>query len=158
MLNLEKPANEIWDTVDGHISHWLGDRQLLISSYCDISGVKAYSKSSAPSYQKLQAFCELLVDYVSKGHFSIYQELQMEAQTFSIDQSLLEQTYPKIEITTEIALEFNDKYDVDPEQLVQVISTLTRDLSKLGEAIALRFELEDQMIDSLHNQNREKVA
>ena len=158
MLNLEKPANEIWDTVDGHINHWLEDRQLLISSYCDISGVKAYSKSSAPSYQKLQAFCELLVDYVSKGHFSIYQELQMEAQTFSIDQSLLEKTYPKIEITTEIALEFNDKYDVDAEQLIQVISTLTRDLSKLGEAIALRFDLEDQMIDSLHNQNREKVA
>jgi len=158
MLNMEKPANEIWETVDSHIVRWLEERQALISSYCDLSGVKAYSKSSSPSYRKLQAFCEQLVDYVSKGHFEIYQELQLEAQAFSLDQSQLQHIYHKIEITTEIALEFNDKYDAEPEQLVQVISSLTRDLSKLGEAIALRFELEDQLIDLSHKQNTEKVA
>ena len=158
MLDLEKSANEIWGTVDGHINHWLEDRQALISSYYTLSGIRAYSKSSKPSYNKLQAFCELLVDYVSKGHFSIYQDLQLEAQTFSIDQSSLKQTYPKIEITTEIALEFNDKYDVEPEQLAQVISNLTCDLSKLGEAIALRFELEDKLISIIHNRNKQKVA
>ena len=155
---MENPANEIWKTVDNHITSWLGDRQALISSYCDLSGVKAYSKSSTPSYKNLQAFCEQLVDYVSKGHFEIYQELQLEAQTFSLDQSQFQHIYPKIEITTEIALEFNDKYDAEPEQLVQVIPSLTRDLSKLGEAIALRFELEDQLISLLHLQNSKAVA
>ncbi|MBL4606471.1 MAG: sigma D regulator [Pseudomonadales bacterium] len=158
MLNLEKSANEIWETVDCHISHWLGERQTLISSYCDLSGVRAYTKSSAPSYRKLQAFCEQLVDYVSKGHFAIYQELQLEAQAFHLDQSQIQKIYPKIEITTEVALEFNDKYDVEPEQLVQVIATLTQDLSKLGVAIALRLELEDQLIDLLHKRNSKEVA
>lgn len=158
MLNIEKPANEIWDTVETHLNCWLAERQTLINTYYEISGLKTYEKQSAPNQYKLQQFCEQLVDYVSRGHFGIYEELNLEAKVFSIQAGNLNRTYQQIEETTEVALEFNDKYDLDiiPQDCIK--QDLRNDLSKIGEAMALRFDLEDHLINLLHRKNKEIAA
>lgn len=158
MLNIEKPANEIWDTVEIHINRWLSERQALISTYYELSGINTSGKNSFLNQSKLQQFCEQLVDYVSRGHFGIYEELALEAKVFSIQAGNLTQTYQQIEETTEVALQFNDKYDLDiiPKDLIK--QDLRNDLSKIGEAMALRFDLEDHLINLLHRKNKEIAA
>lgn len=158
MLNVEKPANEIWETVESHINRWLEERQALITIYCELSGIKAYGKSSFLNQRKLQIFCEQLVDYVSKGHFEIYEELALEAKAFSNNALDIEKIYSKIETTTEVALDFNDKYDLDNIHPDIITASLPSDLSKIGEAIALRFDLEDHLINTLHRNNKNIAA
>lgn len=158
MLNIDKPANEIWVTVETHINSWLAERQALISTYYDLSGISTFGKNNLPNQTKLQQFCEQLVDYVSRGHFGIYEELALEAKVFSIQAGNLAQSYRQIEETTEVALEFNDKYDLDtlPQDLIK--QDLRSDLSKLGETMALRFDLEDHLIHLLHRRNKDIAA
>ena len=157
MINLNHSANEIWGAVDSHINCWLGDRQQLIKGFCSLSGITTYNKRAAISGQQLHNFCERLVDYVSAGHFGIYEELLLEAEAFDTGQALIQETYPKLKIITNILLEFNDKYEANVD-LSKESATLIRDLSKLGEALELRFELEDQLINILHLQNKTQVA
>lgn len=157
MIDLNHSANEIWGTTDNHINCWLGDRQQLIKGFCELSGITTYNKRTALSGKQLQDFCERLVDYVSAGHFGIYEELLLEAEAFNTGKELIQATYPKLKIITNISLEFNDKYEASVD-LSKESATLIRDLSKLGEALELRFELEDQLINILHLQNKTKVA
>uniref|UniRef100_UPI00397FDB14 Rsd/AlgQ family anti-sigma factor n=1 Tax=Salmonella sp. ZJJH19_0144 TaxID=3159615 RepID=UPI00397FDB14 len=64
-------------------------------------------------------------------------------------QQLASELYPRISETTDTALDFNDKYaEVDKEDLLKDFDD---DLSKLGEALELRFELEDELIDNLYS-------
>jgi len=46
-----------------------------------------------------------------------------------------------------MALDFNDKYDC--EDHCTVLDTLSRDLSRLGEEIAQRIELEDKLLTAM---------
>jgi regulator of sigma D len=52
----------------------------------------------------------------------------------------------KIQPSTEAVLDFNDKY-LETDDL----DSLSVDLSTVGEALELRFECEDKMIEVLHN-------
>ena len=81
-----------------------------------------------------------------------------EAEEFNDGgEELAAQLYPKITLTTEIALDFNDKYDTD-EHCVEAMNELTDNLSKLGEVLVSRFDLEDQLIEVLHNSHADLVA
>ena len=64
------------------------------------------------------------------------------------------QVYPRIDQATQIALEFNEKYN--PENRINM-SKLTQDLSLVGEELANRIELEDQLIGLLQ-EPREMVS
>ena len=73
----------------------------------------ARRRRRVPTQKPLQHFCEILVDYVSAGHFEVYEQLTSEAKAFG-DQRGLElakQIYPRIEVITEVALAFNDRCD-----------------------------------------------
>ena len=62
-------------------------------------------------------------------------------------EALLEQVFPLISDTTEIALDFNDNYgEIDSNNH---LNQFDRDLSALGEAIELRMEFEDQLLHHL---------
>lgn len=53
-------------------------------------------------------------------------------------------TYPRIARTTAITVEFTEKHDT--LESATIAASLTTDLSKLGEEITTRIELEDQLI------------
>ena len=158
MLDNCKTKEERWGGVNQLIDRWLQERQELIVLYCSLSGAYAFSPNSNASMQKLRKFCQILVDYVSAGHFEVYDQLLKEAEAFNDAQDeLVAEIYPKISFTTEVALEFNDRYDSD-EQCSQSIELLAKNLSRLGEVLVSRFDLEDRLIEALHNSHADLVA
>lgn len=98
------------------------------------------------------------MDYLSSGHFEVYEQLLREGSDFD-DGSLEEgqSLLPKIQISTDVALDFNDDFSNLLDPTVQKIREFSERLSTLGEALEERFELEDQMIAVLHTSHREMV-
>ncbi len=161
MLDNCTTKEERWGGVSELIARWLQERQELIVLYCSLTGSYAFSSHNSKSQQKLNKFCQIMMDYVSAGHFEVYDQLTREAEDFNEDsEELLGTIYPKIQITTEIALEFNDRYTTsDGKKLDEKDEhSLNERLSKLGEVLVSRFDLEDQLINALHNSHADLVA
>ena len=57
------------------------------------------------------------------------------------------EVYERIAQTTDVALKFNDTYD--PGSQLERSEQFAHDLSALGEALALRIELEDRVIGKM---------
>ena len=146
---------ERWSGVNALIARWLGERQSLIVQYCAVSGVHEFSPQGSANRNRLQKFCQLLLDYVSAGHFEVYYQLLREAEAFQDGSAeAAKALLPEINGTTAESLDFNDKY-ADAQT---VGANLAKDLSRLGEILAARFDLEDQLISVLHACHREQVA
>ena len=152
MLQNVESARERWGGVSTIIDRWLQERQDLLVLYCELSGLNTEGSQSG---EKLQSLCQILVDYVSAGHFEIYDQLVKEAREFDDAEALKEapKLFDIVDATTEAVLDFNDKY-----QEIDDLTTLARDLSHLGETLATRFEAEDRMIEVLHVAHKDQVV
>lgn len=131
--------------VDGLVQHWLQDRQALMMTLRD--GLQAFEVSEWP--QRIQALCEALMDYVSAGHFEIYDELLAEAeQRGSRHLAAGLALYPRLQATTDVVLQFNDLHEgpAGPGGLER----LPLELAELLPVLERRFEIEDRMIALLH--------
>ncbi|MFT4775925.1 MAG: regulator of sigma D [Oleispira sp.] len=158
MLEGCKTAQERWGGVHKLIDGWLNERQNVIVLFFGINTLKPFSPQETPVAIKVQAFCQVLMDYCSAGHFEIYQQLLDEAKQYEDGGTeLAKRAYPVLEEITQQFVDFNDKYD-NTEHCIEKISDLTKDLSDLGEMLSERFEVEDQLIEKLHNVHRELVA
>jgi regulator of sigma D len=158
MLENCKTNEEHWDGVNNLIDQWLKERQQLIILYCSLTGVNKKRPNTQQAIKKLNQFCQILLDYVSAGHFEIYGELLAEAENFKDGSEVLaNRLYPLITDTTEEALQFNDKYDTD-EHCEKALGSMAEDLSKLGEILVNRFEWEDQLIQTMHYSHQALVA
>lgn len=156
MLENCKNAAERWGGVSDLIDKWLKERQELIVRLCDLSVASGGSQEN--KVEKFQSFCQILVDYVSVGHFEVYEQLISEAAQY--DNSGLElakKIIPRIEQSTEIALAFNDRFD-DIHKVDDGIEGLIEGLETLGRKLEERFELEDKLIESLHKVHDNSVA
>lgn len=150
-------AKERWGGVSELIERWLQERQQLIVTYCRLTRVSDFS-SLDKARSAFCKFCELLVDYVSAGHFEIYDKLIQEATAFDDGGvALAERLYPRIQKTTEVALAFNDRFDRIQGESAG-FDELYEGLSGLGETLEDRFEMEDLLIESLHNAHADQVA
>ena len=157
MLEHCRNARERWGGVSDLIDRWLKERQDLLVRYCELSAENDYSQYDSLQ-PKLVRLCELLMDYVSAGHFEIYEQLVREAREFNNDDGLelAAKAYPKITETTQIILDFNDRVD-GSEKSESEMRALFAKLSLVGETLASRFELEDLLIAHLHTANADKV-
>lgn len=147
MLNQCQGAKEKWGGVNDIIDGWLESRQILISHFVSLP-----SQSIANGLnERLSLFCDLLMDYLSSGHFEVYEQLLREGHEFA-DGSVeaAQKLFPLIQPTTDQALDFNDKYSSMKDPSVQEIREFAEQLSLLGEALENRFSLEDKMIELLH--------
>ncbi len=156
MLENCQNARERWGGVSDLIDRWLKERQELLVHYCDLSGSDSAANVDV-LVGKFVRLCEILVDYVSAGHFEVYEQLIREAKEF--DDGGLElaaKVYPKLAETTEVALNFNDRLDGGQLSEMQV-QELFGELSKLGETLESRFEIEDFLIEQLHTVHADKV-
>ncbi len=125
------------------ISELVQERQQVWSLYCTAAGLEPYSNRDSVE-SKVKEFCQILVDYISLGHFGIYQRIADGRERRSKVVKIAAEVYSKIASTTDAAVAFNDKYDqLSGDALV---NNLSSDLSRLGEALAARIELEDQLI------------
>jgi regulator of sigma D len=97
---------------------------------------------------------QVLLDYVSAGHFEIYDKLVGEARSFNDDNmKLVDILYPKIHETTQMALDFNDKYS-NQQNWESQLNEFNFDLTELGKQLAIRAELEDSLIEQLHDSHK----
>lgn len=148
---------ERWSGVDKLIERWLAERQKVIVQFCALSGVHSLSATGTVATRtRLQKFCQLLLDYVSAGHFEIYYELVREAEAFQDGSAdAAKALIPQLNATTAKALDFNDKYAEAPSG---EMAWLARDLSVLGEVLEERFDGEDRLISATHLCHRDQVA
>ncbi|MBB2494023.1 sigma D regulator [Aquipseudomonas ullengensis] len=154
MLESCQNAQERWGGVNQLIDRWLQERHELVNAYGALSGDKP--QAPAANAAGLQRFCEILVDYVSAGHFEVYEQLTAEAKTFGDQRGLdlAKQIYPRIEAITEVALAFNDRCDNGD---CRDSASHTAELKRLGQLLHERFELEDCLIEVLHTAHKHQA-
>ncbi len=154
MLENCKSAKERWGGVSEIIDRWLEERQAMLVQYCALSGLDQ-DLSDLQRGEKLRSFCQILVDYVSAGHFEVYDQLIKEGREFDDAEALQEASklYDTIDSTTEKLLDFNDKY-LETDDL----GSITVDLSQLGEVLEVRFSTEDRLVSVLHTSHKDLVS
>jgi len=150
MLEQLDKAKDKWGGYHSLIDRWLEDRQQLLSNFFDMFKLDDdNNQQTLPDDKLVTQFCQQLLDYISLGHFEVYESLVAECedngeQSLELARSL----YPAITRTTEVALAFNDKYTNINN--IEQYDVLADDLSQIGVALTERIELEDQLIDTFH--------
>ena len=125
----------------------VAERTEMLVLFCRLAGIESYAPEIRPVKELLEEFCQILVDYISAGHFALYERIVDGTERRRDVASLAEQLYPAIARTTDAALDFNDRYDRDDHR--PMLENLPQELSQLGEQIAVRIELEDRLIAAL---------
>ncbi len=142
------------------IDNWLDERQRLIVRYCELAALPPFDKKSGnslPDLADIQHFCQLLMDYLSAGHFEVYEQIVSQCAVNGQDsRQLADSLYPKIANSTDMALEFNDKYAEAESSTLS--KNFDRDLSMLGQALVERFDFEDELIQTLHNKHSKAIS
>ena len=111
-----------------------------------LAGVEPYA-DELPNNELLQEFSQILVDYIASGHFGLYERISQGKERRRGIVNLADKLYPRIANTTQVAIEFNDVYEKSNGE--RMGANLTDLLSKLGEELAVRIELEDQLISEM---------
>jgi regulator of sigma D len=106
----------------------------------------------------LQEFCQDLVDYLATGHFEIYRRIEEGEERRDEIIQLAKQIFNRITETTQVAVAFNDLYDTSENFDPAVLNQLPDQLSKLGEELAIRIDLEDRFINTLLSSSKPAPA
>ena len=122
------------------------ERQEVLSLYCNFAELKPFSANDAVK-SLLTQFSQILVDYISLGHFGVYERLLAGTERRSRVLSVAKDIYPEFSLTTDAAISFNDKYD--NVEKIEVFEDLEQDLSVLGENLAKRIDLEDKLCEMM---------
>jgi len=127
------------------VDRWLHVRKHLLVAYYNLVGIKPGKESFMRLNEKaLDDFCQSLVDYLSDGHFNIYERIirEMEGTSPYLTASKL---YPLLEANTQQIMNY---YDSTLENAIDHDNYLEfqQALSDLGEALEERFSLEDKLI------------
>lgn len=140
---MDANAANLFQEVDQLLGRWLEERTDLIQAFNAASERPEDDVDAAP----LAKFCDILVDYVSAGHFEVFQKLVAEAKSFEDELHIKEALalFPEISATTEVALEFNDHFEAASDKLALEI-----ELATMRDVLATRFALEDKLIEILH--------
>ena len=123
------------------------ERSAVWAMYCKMAEMKPFFADSEKLRPLLSRFSQLLIDYVSLGHFGIYEHLLTEQQQQAEVLTYANRIYPAFSNTTASAISFNDAYD-DGKRNFKT-EHLESDLSRLGEHLARRMELEDRLCSML---------
>ncbi|WP_151671213.1 sigma D regulator [Nitrincola schmidtii] len=154
MLEKCRNARERWGGVSQIIDHWLEQRQQLISAFINLPDAEVGESLNA----KIDNFCSVLIDYISSGHFEVYEQLLNEGREFkdgSVEKAQM--LLPLIQPTTDFALDFNDACNGFSKPTLRELRDFSNQLSHLGESLEERFSIEDQLIEILHNAHSEQA-
>ena len=145
MLNQLESLTESVRGSNKLVDRWLHVRKHLLVAYYNLVGIKPGKESFMRLNEKaLDDFCQGLVDYLSDGHFNIYERIirEMEGTSPYLTASKL---YPRLEANTQQIMNY---YDSTLENAIDHDNYLEfqQALSDLGEALEERFSLEDKLI------------
>lgn len=120
------------------------ERSRVWGLYCQIAEMKPLF-ASTEIRPLLSNFLQSLIDYVSLGHFGMYEQLTKSCPPD--DLSYAGRMYPKFSRTTASAVSFSERYESSRRNFRA--DNLAQDLSVLGENLAERMELEDRLCSML---------
>ncbi len=122
--------------LEKNIQQWLQLRQTVLTQYNQL----CTTKDTHPN--ALHIFFQHLMDYISMGHFKMFEKLVEHHEKNPLSTNRLDKNWlPKIQETTNKILDFNDKY-TKPKNF----DALSKDLSQIGEILAHRIDWEDALI------------
>lgn len=128
------------------INNMLNERQQLLTLLLQVSKIEPENISDS-DLDLLSEFCQVLVDYIASGHFGLYERIIEGRERRKKVVDIAMQVYPTIENSTQLALQFNEKYA--PDKAISNFDEIQEDLSRLGEELTSRIELEDRIISEL---------
>jgi regulator of sigma D len=144
-MSVEAPARpERRQRATQLIKELQNERDDLWSLYCQIGELKPFSEVDQVK-NKLTKFSQVLVDYISLGHFGLYERILSGNERRDQLLSVATEIYPEFSVVTDLSVSFNDKYEKIKDK--RVFDSLANDLSELGESLAKRFDLEDQLCE-----------
>jgi len=147
----KQPPNDRRSRTRKEIKQLISERNEVLSLYCNLAGCDSNETVDVNDIDTeiLQEFCQLLIDYIATGHFELYRRISEGEERRTDMIRLANAIYPRIERTTKIAVDFNDMFDGSSTKSEEVWKKLPSHLSMLGEELATRIELEDQLINTL---------
>lgn len=150
MLENCKSALERWGGVHRLIDRWLEERHEMLVNFMDLQEACDVDPEAVPK-ERIDRFSELLMDYLSAGHFEIYPQLREEAKAFNDKEALAvaEKLLERVEMSTQMALDFENDYST-PIRCQMHHDRLPAWLGRLNKGLTERFALEDQLIGRLH--------
>ncbi len=128
------------------INNMLTQRQEVLVLLCKVTGLIPFMPNK-PVKEVLEEFCQVLMDYIAAAHFGLYQRIAEGTERRQTVMNLAKDIYPRIHHSTQLAVDFNEKYETLEED--GFLKTLPNDLSNLGEVLATRIELEDRLIGAM---------
>ena len=125
-------------------------RAETLSLYSELANQRPFEADEVTS-EALQEFCQALIDYAASAHFQLYRYISDRLERRAPVLQVADRVYPQIIQTTDMILRFNDKYE--SMDLLNgnkdLLDLLDADLSSLGEILAERIQLEDQVIGAM---------
>lgn len=132
------------------IKKLIEDRNAVLSQYYNLAKItESTDDDMGSTVELLEEFCQELVDYMATGHFEIYRRIEDGNERRDEILTLAEKIMPRINNTTQVAIAFNDLYDDTTNLNEDAIEQLPNYLARLGEELATRIDLEDQLINTL---------
>jgi regulator of sigma D len=125
------------------IEDMLQERQQMLVLLWELSKLD-FAAVDQTIHETLEEFQEILVDYIAAGHFGLYQRISEGNERRHAVLETARDIFPRIAKTTDMAVEFTEKYDAPDAPMIQ--ARLASDLSVLGEELTTRIELEDRLI------------
>lgn len=124
------------------IDELVNERRQVWALYFRVAELKPFSDTEQVE-EVVKEFSQLLIDYLSLGHFGIYRRILEGRERRRAILEVAEKIYSEFSGTTQDAMTFNDKYEHPDSGLYA--QDLEKDLSLLEERLARRFEMEDQL-------------
>ena len=145
-MHKQETENERRSSTPSLISNMLDERQQLFTLLLQVYKIEPLNTPES-DMDLLNEFCQVLVDYIAAGHFGLYERIIEGRERRKKVAAIAMKIYPKIEDTTQLALRFNEKYA--PDKAARDFSEIQQDLSRLGEELTSRIELEDRLLKEL---------
>lgn len=127
------------------------ERGHVLALYWKVAGLDPFSKHEVLAdediREEIEEFCQMMVDYLAAGHFNLYRRIAEGDERRNGVRQLAGELYPMIAQTTDVAMDFNDKYRSEGDWART--ENMKNDLSQLGQALATRIELEDRLLQVL---------
>ena len=120
-------------------------RSQTLSLYSELAKQRPFEADEMTT-EALQEFCQALIDYTASAHFQLYRYISDKLERRAPVLQLADRVYPRIVQTTDSILRFNDNGGKE------VLVLLDSDLSSLGETLAERIQLEDEVIGAITGQ------
>ncbi|MCO4837311.1 MAG: Rsd/AlgQ family anti-sigma factor [Oceanospirillaceae bacterium] len=141
---VQHQAQRLDQAFDDLIDAWLIERQALLTQFMALPQMSVADDVIG----QLHHFCEAMVDYSSRGHFNVYEQLlthiaHYNAQYTNQTSVLL----GKIHDTTDKIVIFDDEYGTVEKLSIQDLGHFSGRLSRLGEVLTDRFNHEDQLME-----------